>query len=386
MEPIKVGVIGIGFSAGFHIESLRRLPHVEIVAISGSTLEKAQEAAARHGIPAAYGEYHELINDERVEVVHNCTPNVLHYEINEAVMLAGKDLLSEKPLAINAKESRKLRELAEQVDTVSGVCLNYRHFPLVVQAKSMLASGEYGKPHLVTGSYLQDWLLYKTDYSWRLEPEKNGPSRAMADIGSHWCDTLQFVLGSRIVSVMADLQSLYPRRSKPVGSVTTFGKAEHELTEELDIKTEDSGSVLVHFENGVSGAFTVSQVSAGRKNKLEFEISARDASLYWDQENPNKLWMGRRNKANHELMRDPSLLMPDAAALAHMPGGHEEGWPEGMKNLLIDFYNEVMRKRRGVEIEGTPMFATIAEGHHLMQIIDAVLESNLTRQWVHIRD
>jgi len=384
METIKVGVIGTGFSASFHIESLRRIPEVEIVAIAGRTEERAQEAAKKYNIPKHYGDYHALIEDEAVEVVHNCTPNRLHYEINEAAMLAGKDLLSEKPLAMNHEETEKLAELAAKVDTVNGVCLNYRYFPLVVQARTMLQSRQYGLPHLVTGSYLQDWLLYKTDYSWRLEPDKNGPSRAMADIGSHWCDTVQFVLGQKITAVMADLTTIHPRRSKPVGAITTFGKRAEELTEELDITTEDFGSVLLRFDGGARGAFTVSQVSAGRKNRLEFEISAAEASLYWDQESPNTLWLGRRNKANSELMRDPSLLSPDAAAITNLPGGHQEGWSDGMKNLLTDFYNAVRRRRRGVSIDGVPMFASFAEGHHLMRVIDAILESNETRQWVYL--
>ncbi|MCQ6563244.1 Gfo/Idh/MocA family protein [Paenibacillus mendelii] len=384
METIKVGIIGTGFSAGFHTESLRRLPDVEVVAVAGSSLEKAEQMAKQYGIPRYYGDHHELIGQPDIEVIHNCTPNNLHYDINVTAMLAGKHLLSEKPLGMDSKQSAKLAELAEKCDVVSGVCFNYRHFPMVMQARGMVQSGKYGAPHLVMGSYLQDWLLYETDYSWRLDPELNGDSRAIADIGSHWCDTVQFVLGQRIIRVFADLHTVHPVRQKPLEHGATFGgDAGEEGSEEVEVSTEDCGSVLVHFEGGSRGVFTVSQVSAGRKNKLQFEISTRETTLYWDQENPNKLWEGHRNQANNELLRDPSLLSSKAAALAHFPGGHEEGWPDGMKNLLIDFYSEVKR-RKGLKIPGKPQFANLNDGHRIMKVIDAVLESNAKQCWIDI--
>lgn len=386
MKPIKVGIIGTGFSAGFHIESLRRVPGIEIIAISGSSADKARDMAEKHGIPRHYGNYGALISDPDIEVIHNCTPNYLHYDINKAVMLAGKDLLSEKPLAVNSSQTAELAELARTSGTISGVCFNYRHFPMVMQTRSMLCSGEYGSPHLVMGSYLQDWLLHASDYSWRLDPALNGASRAVADIGSHWCDTVEFVLCRRIVEVFADLQTIHPVRQKPLQAASTFGTAAGEQFEEIAVATEDSGSILVRFEGGLSGVFTVSQVSAGRKNKLQFEISASGATLYWDQENPNKLWEGRRDEANGERLRDPSLLAPGAAEYAHFPGGHEEGWPDGMKNLMLDFYREVKHLRRGQEANGEPQFATIEDGHHIMQVVEAILKSNETRQWVRVQD
>lgn len=384
METIKVGIIGTGFSANFHIESLRRIPGVEIVAIAGSTQEKAKCVANIYGIPLAYGSYEEMLSNPLIEVIHNCTPNFLHFDINKSAILAGKDLMSEKPLAMNSSESAELVALVEKNEIINGVCFNYRHFPMVMQAKQMVQDTICGQVHLVTGGYLQDWLLYDTDYSWRLEPGKSGPSRAIADIGSHWCDTLQFVLGKQIIEVFADLKTIHPTRKKPITSSTTYAKDEDGEYEVIDVSTEDCGSVLVHFEDGISGVFTVSQVSAGRKNKLHFEISACESSLYWDQENSNRLWEGKRNRPNIEILRDPALLLPQAAELAHFPGGHQEGWPDGFKNLLIDFYNEVKRKRRQQHIKGNLIFASIADGHQIMKIIDAVLESHRTKTWVKI--
>ncbi len=382
MSFIPAGMIGTGFSASFHVEALRRIPGAKIVAVSGSSLEKAAAFAERYGIPKAYGTPEELIADPEVRVVHNCTPNDMHYRVNKQVLQAGKHLLSEKPLTRSSAESAELLELSRQSPGVSGVCFNYRHFPLVRQAKEYIARGEFGKANLVYGGYTQDWLLYDTDYSWRLEPGKNGLSRAIADIGSHWCDTVEHILGQRIAELCADLKTVHPVRHKPKGAVTTFSAAAAEETEKVSVTTEDYGSVLVHFENGTQGVFTVSQVTAGRKNRLYFEIAAESAALAWDQEEPNTLWIGRRDEANRLLARDPSLLSAPASALAHYPGGHQEGWPDGMKNLLIDFYAAVRNKEAGTPV--SLPFAAFEDGHHIMKIIDAILKSHAERRWVQV--
>jgi predicted dehydrogenase len=384
MDKVKVGIIGTGFSAMSHLEGLRRVSHIEVVAIASGSKEKAQQKAAEFAIPKAYGDAYELIHDPEVEVIHNCTPNHLHYSINREVLLAGKHLLSEKPLAMNSAESRELSELAKKSQSVSGVCFNYRHYPLVAQAKGAIANNEYGRVHLVYGGYIQDWLLYDTDYNWRLDPERNGTSRAIADIGSHWCDTVQYVLGRKIVEVFADLKTVHPVRLKPKDQVSTFTSSQNEGREEIKITTEDYGSVLVHFEDGIHGVFTVSQVSAGRKNKLHFEIAAEKASLAWDQEKPNQLWIGKRDEPNGELLRDPSLLSSYAASLAHYPGGHEEGWPDGLKNLFIDFYGSVKRSKKGIKNENPSSFASIEDGHRIMRLIEAILESHRTKKWVRL--
>jgi predicted dehydrogenase len=385
MSKIKVGIIGTGFSATSQLEALRRLPNVEIVAVASSNKEKAEKKASEFGIPKAYGTVTELIQDPEVEAIHNCTPNDLHFSINREVLLAGKHLLSEKPLAMNSEQSHELAELAAKGSVVSGVCFNYRHYPLVQEARSALAGGEYGRVNLVYGGYIQDWLLYDTDYNWRLDPERNGASRAIADIGSHWCDTVQHILGRKIVEVFADLKTVHPTRKKSTGQVSTFTSSHMDQHEEIPITTEDYGSVLVHFEGGVNGVFTVSQVSAGRKNRLHFEIAAETATLAWDQEEPNRLWIGKRNEPNRELLRDPSLLSPSAAPLAHYPGGHQEGWPDGLKNLFIDFYAAVGRNKAGEHHAEGSTFASMEDGHRIMRLIDAILESHQSKKWVQIQ-
>jgi predicted dehydrogenase len=382
MENIKIGIIGTGFSAKAHIEALRRLNYIEVVAISGSSLEKSRLAAEQFGIPAYYGTADELISAEEVDVVHNCTPNHLHFSINKKILEKGKHVISEKPLAMTSKESKELVELALSKNVLAGVCFNYRHFPLVNEVKEMIKNNKYGPVYFVHGTYLQDWLLYDTDYNWRLNPDKNGKSRAIADIGSHWCDTIQYVLGKKVVEVFADLKTVHPVRKRPVGEVETFkNNGEGDVHVEIDITTEDCGSVLIHFEDGTKGVFVVSQVNAGRKNHLSFDIAAQSGSLAWNQENPNRLWIGRRERANEELVKDPSLLSLSSANLAHYPGGHQEGWPDGLKNLFIDFYQQVEQFPSLSESS----FASFAEGHNIMQLIDAILVSHEEKRWVKVQ-
>lgn len=385
MPRRKVAIIGTGFSASSHVDALSRLRDVEIAAIAGRSLEQAQAAARRYGIPRAYGDYRELLRDPEVEAVHNCTPNHLHTEVNLAVLAAGKHLLSEKPLAMASQESAVLAAAAEkaaQAGIVTAVCFNYRHYPLVRQIKAMLASGEHGKVHFVHGSYLQDWLLHDTDWNWRLVNEKNGASRAIADIGSHWSDLVQYILGDQIVEVFAELTTLHPVRHRPAGEVQTFGAGGAAERHSVDIDTEDFGTVLVRFAGGARGVFSVSQVSAGRKNRLSFEIAAARATFAWDQEEPNRVWVGRRDQPNAELVRDPSLLLPAAAKLAHFPGGHQEGWPDGLRNLFADFYAAIGARQSGAAYE--PSFATFADGHRMMQLIEAILASNRAGRWVRV--
>jgi predicted dehydrogenase len=381
MSVIKVGIIGTGFSAKSHIEALRRLDGVEIAAISASTLEKAKKTAEQFAIPKFYGNVDDLIHDPEIDVIHNCTPNYLHYSINKKVLESGKHLLSEKPLAMTSEESRELVELAKSKNVVAGVCFNYRHYPLVAQAKELMKKGEYGSVHFVHGTYLQDWLLYDTDYNWRLDVKRNGKSRAIADIGSHWCDTVQYVLDKKIVEVFADLKTVHPVRKRPIGEVETFQSKDQEAFEEIQIASEDCGSVMVHFEDGTHGVFVVSQVNAGRKNCLTFEIAAKSGTLYWNQEEPNKLWIGRRDEPNMELVRDPSLLSSFPASLAHYPGGHQEGWPDGLKNLFIDFYQAV----KTYPNSSSTSFATIEDGHYIMLLIEAILKSNEEKRWVTVQ-
>jgi len=382
MGKLKAAVIGTGFTAAAHIEAVRRLGVAEIAALVGSSEATAKAKAAGWGIPRAYGDYREMLADPDIQVVHNCTPNHVHHEINKAVILAGKHILSEKPLAVSSEESAELLRLAKERGVVHGVNFNYRQFPMVRQLASMIRSGELGKIYLIHGGYLQDWLLYDTDYNWRLEPEIGGRSRAIADIGSHWCDTVQFVTGLKIRCVFADLTTVHPVRKKPAARVATFERQSGAEADLVSVSTEDCASVLVRFEGGAKGAFTVSQVSAGRKNRLSLEVSGERKSAFWNQEEPEKLWLGYRDKANEVLLADPSLAASEARANFHYPGGHNEGWPDSLKNQMLHFYSRILTGRGGSET--IPAFATFADGHNLVRITEAILESSARQAWVDV--
>jgi predicted dehydrogenase len=385
VAKIKVGVIGTGFIGPTHIEAIRRLGFVEVVAIAGNGLESAEKKAAELGIPKAYGDYREMLEDREIQVVHNCTPNDLHFKINKEIILAGKHVLSEKPLAMSSKESAELLELARKHNVVHGVNFNYRQFPAVKQLETMVKSGDLGKVNLVHGSYLQDWLLFETDFNWRLNPEVGGKSRAVADIGSHWCDTVQYVTGKKIVEVFADLATVFPVRKKPKYQVATFETQimSEDMYEDVSIHTEDYASVLLRFEDGTKGVFTVSQVSAGRKNRLSFEINGSKCSAFWNQEEPEKLWIGHREKPNEVLLADPALFSQEARSSIHHPGGHNEGWPDALKNMMLNFYTYI-RDGKDPRVD-TPNFATFEDGHRSMCITDAILESNEQQKWVKIQ-
>ncbi|EIJ78112.1 oxidoreductase family, NAD-binding Rossmann fold protein [Bacillus methanolicus PB1] len=385
MEKIKVGVIGTGFIGPTHIEAIRRLGFVEVIGLAGSSKAAAEKKAAELGIPRAYGDYREMLNDSDIHVVHNCTPNHLHFSINKEAILAGKHVLSEKPLAMSSKESADLLALAKQHKVVHGVNFNYRQFPIIKNLQTMIKNGEFGKVNLVHGSYLQDWLLYETDFNWRLDPKFGGYTRAIADIGSHWCDTVQYVTGKKIVEVFADLATVLPVRKKPKTNVSTFGtqNTEEENYEEVTIQTEDYASVLVRFHDGARGVFTVSQVSAGRKNRLSFEIDGSKSSAYWNQEEPEKLWIGYRDKPNEILLADPALFAPEARSSIHHPGGHNEGWPDALKNMMLQFYTFI---RDGKDpLKDQTNFATFEDGHVSMSIIDAIVESHKQQKWVKVQ-
>jgi len=385
MRTIRTAVIGAGFMGSSHIEALKRIGGIDIVMIACDDESQAKNLANRYSIPKISTDWRGAIDNEEVEVIHNCTPNVLHFDINKAAILAGKHVISEKPLTINSDQSMELVKLAQEKGLVNVVNFNYRFYPIIQHTQGMLEQGEVGKIYLIHGHYLQDWLYYATDYNWRLETEISGDSRAMADIGSHWCDLVQFITGLKIRKVFADLVTIHKTRKRPACAVETFkGKEQTELTDarEISIRTEDAGSVLIEFDDGVKGVFTVSQISAGRKNRLWFEINGSKKSIAWDQEEPNKLWIGYREKANEELMKDPSLLSKDSRKYAHYPGGHPEGYPDGPKNLFTNVY-DFIRTLKDQRVENTD-FPTFSDGLWANRVVDAILMSHKEQKWIEL--
>lgn len=377
---INVGIIGSGFIGPAHIESLRRLGFVQVVALCDGNLSQAREKAQALNVPHAYGSVEELLAHPNLQVVHNCTPNHLHAQINRQILRAGKHVFSEKPLCMTAEEARELVTLAEEADVVHGVSFVYRQFAMVRQAASMMRAGSIGRLFATHGSYLQDWMLLETDYNWRVESALGGASRAVADIGSHWCDTVQFVTGRRITEVMADLAIVWPTRKANVAGNQTFTHDPNARYEDKPVSTEDFGSVLFRFDDGSKGSFRVSQVSAGHKNGLTFEINGSEQSVAWDQEMPQQLWVGHRAQANQILSDDPALMNLDVVDSAHFPGGHSEGWPDAFKNMMAQFYRAVQAGKMPEQ----PLFATFHDGANVMYIIDAIVKSHQQQRWVRV--
>jgi predicted dehydrogenase len=375
IQELRAGVVGTGFIGAVHVEALRRLG-VEVAGVVGSSPARARAK----GLAPVIGSYKELLADEAVDVVHLTTPNHLHHPQVKQALEAGKHVVCEKPLAVTSEQSAELVELAEESGLVHCTNFNIRFYPQVQQARALVQSGAVGVVWNVHGGYLQDWLLLPTDWNWRLEPEKGGELRAVGDIGSHWLDLLQFVTGMRVESLFADLATTIPVRRRPVGEVETFAAAADVEREEAEMRTEDLAHILLRFEGGTRGSLVVSQVSAGRKNSLRFEVDGSKGALAWDSERHEELWLGHRGKPNEVLLRDPSLFQSEASSRTHLPSGHAEGFGETFKELYRAVYTAVAAGRPADE----PDYPTFAAGHRENVLGDAVALSNRERRWVEV--
>ena len=380
VPDLGAAVVGTGFVGLAHAEALRRLG-VTVTGVVGSTPERAREQAAGTGLPV-YDGLGAALADPAVDVVHVASPNHLHASQVHAALDAGRHVVCEKPLGLDSSETTALLEHARSAGVVHAVCLNLRFYPLVHQLRVLVAEGALGPPRLVTGSYLQDWLLRETDWSWRLEPEKAGRLRAVADIGSHWLDLAEFTTGRRIVEVMADLHTVVPVRRHPPGPVQTFAAAAEEATDlvEETMSSDDAAGVLLRLEDGTRGLVAISQVSAGRKNAVTIEVDGADAAAWWHSEDPERLWVGRRGRPNEVVHRDPSLLVPAAAALVGYPGGHVEGYPDTFRALFAAVYADVAAGGPA----RVPAYPTFADGDHVVRVTEAVAASAREGRWAAV--
>jgi predicted dehydrogenase len=365
-SEIGAAVVGTGFIGAVHVDALRRLG-IQVHGVVGSSSERGKERARAADLPPAYESMEAMLADKRVDVVHITSPNHLHHAHAKAALGAGKHVVCEKPLAMTSAESRELLRLAESSGLVHAVNFNIRFYPLCQHLRHLVREGGLGEVRLVTGHYLQDWLLLDTDWNWRLDPALGGTLRAVSDIGSHWLDLTSFLTGSRVASVTADLATFIKVRHQPKGPVETFATEKAKDTLAREIKTEDCATILVRYENGALGSFAVSQISAGRRNSLRVEIDgARDAAA-WCSEQPDELWLGHRGRPNEVLYRDPGLMNAAGAAASFLPGGHIEGFADTFRALYGAVYKAVL--------EGGPAedsYPTFADGHDEMVVCEAV--------------
>jgi len=381
MESIGVAVVGAGFIGPVHVEALRRLG-IAVRGILGCDPDESQRAQRRLALPRAYASFDELLADPEVQAVHLAVPNVWHYDMAKRALAAGKHVMCEKPLAMNSVQSAELVALAQSKPLAAGVCYNVRFYPLNLEVRDRIARGDLGTIYAVNGSYVQDWLLYDTDYNWRLLADQGGALRAVADIGTHWMDLVSSITGLEIEAVLADLTTVHPIRKRPRGEIETFtGKlGQHAESEPVSITTEDYGSVLFRFRGGARGSVWVSQVTAGRKNCIRYEIAGSQAALAWNSESPNQLWIGHRDTPNEILLRDPALAGPLARPYINYPGGHNEGFPDTFKQCFRAFYQYIAAG----DFRAKPMFPTFADGHREVVLCEAILTSHREQRWVSL--
>jgi predicted dehydrogenase len=380
MQILKTALIGTGFMGKVHAENLRRLGNVEIVAVAGSSHERAREFGNSIGVNRVTGNYQELLEDSTIAAVHVLTPNVLHAPVCHAALKAGKHVLCEKPFTVSLHQARELVDLAAETGLANCIQHNLRYYPVVQQIRRMIEAGDLGEILIVQGTYSQDWLLYDTDWNWRVDAKENGALRAMGDIGSHWMDMIQHVTGLRIAELCADLGTFHRTRRKPKGSVETFAGKQLQASdyETVAIDTDDFGSVLLRLGDRARGAFTVSQMSAGRKNQFTIDIYGTESGVSWNQERPDELWIGQRNSPNQIIVKDPTLLYPQAAAYADLPGGHSEGYDDTHKQVFKRFYARVADPVAPVD------YPTFEDGLLGMHLLEKIAESAKQRGWVTV--
>jgi predicted dehydrogenase len=376
---VRAAVIGTGFMGRVHLEALRRLGFVDVAAVVGSSERKARSLADAFGVAQANGSDRGVLDDPAIEAVHICTPNARHVATASAALDAGKHVLCEKPLAMTSAEAAALARSASAKALRNCTCYNLRYYPAVQQMRRMREAGDLGDILIVQGTYSQDWLLYDTDWNWRVDSQQAGALRAMGDIGTHWCDMMEHVTGLSITAVCADLKTVHRTRKRPAQSNDTFASQPSASGgwESLAVDTEDYGGLLLHLGDA-RGAFTVSQVSAGRKNRLNLEIYGTKASAAWNQERPDELWIGYRDRPNAVMIKDPALLAPAARAYADLPGGHSEGYDDTFKQLFRRFYGSILDPTVPADY---PQFS---DGFRQMRLLDAVLASHQRRGWVDV--
>ncbi|MFN8620776.1 MAG: Gfo/Idh/MocA family oxidoreductase [Chloroflexota bacterium] len=376
---IGAAVIGSGFIGAVHIESLRRLG-VQVHGLLGSSAERGDDRARALQVPRAYATLDELLADPKVDVVHVTSPNQLHFPQVKAILAAGRHVVCEKPLAVTSEESAELVALAGATDRISAVNFNIRFYPLNQHAHQLVRDGGLGEVRLVTGRYFQDWLLLPTDWNWRLDPVQGGTLRAVGDIGSHWIDLTTFITGQHVTEVFADLSTFVKVRQQPTGPVETFSTERSADTVPVDMTTEDAALILLRYANGARGSVSISQVSAGRKNSIQWEIGGSAAAAAWDGETPDHLWIGHRDEPNQVLLRNPALMTETGRRAASLPGGHVEGFGDTFHALFREIYRAILAGRAPER----PLYATFADGHEEMVIGDAIATSAREGRWVAV--
>ena len=350
---LRVGIAGAGFIGTVHARAAR-LARARLVGVADSSLEHSEASARRLGADRAFESAEALVESPDVDVVHVCTPNHLHLPLAEAALAAGKHVICEKPLARRRRgrpaadrAGRRFRPLGVRAVRVP----LSPDGPRGARARAQRADGR-GAPRARHATCRTGWLRPEDD-NWRVDANLGGASRAFADIGSHWCDLAEFVTGHRIVRLSA--RTLTTRAGE----------------------TEDAAVVQFETDQGAVGSAVISQMSAGRKNRLWLEVDGAEESVAFDQEEPESLWCGRRESATI-LKRDPAFLSEPAARLAWLPAGHAQGYGDCFAAFVADAYAAI---RDDAPADGLPAFA---DGLRTAVITDAVLAAAREERWIDV--
>ena len=379
---VRAAVVGMGFVGPFHVDAVRRGGYGEVVAIVGSDPERTASRAAALGVARSTTDVRTVLDDPAIDVVHVCTPNRTHVELATAVLEAGKHLVLEKPVALDSGAARRLADLARERSRHATVALTYRGYPMVRRARALVRAGELGDLRLIHGGYIQDWLADSGDYNWRLEPAVGGASRAVADIGTHWFDTAEHISGLRVEAVLADLATFLTHRARPLAATTAF-VAPDGASEDVAIHSEDAATILFRFQGGRRGAAVVSQVSPGRKNAFNLELAGSRATLDWDQEDAERLWIRSRDEAR-VLTRGLEDGPAPGPGIPSLPAGHPEGWAEALRDLLRPFYAAVAMGDEPATALDAAAYPTLDDGARGVTFVEAVLESARLGAWVSL--
>ena len=377
MKKLRAGIVGVGFIGVAHIEAIRRLGNVEVVAIADPV--DAEKKAENLGVPKAYQDYKEMIKAESLDMLHICTPNFTHCDIAIYAMDHDVNVICEKPMCCTLEEAEKMIAKAKEKNLVNGVNYHNRWYPMTAQLKEMVKKGEFGDIHAVYGEFSQDWLLYETDYNWRVEASESGKTRAVSDIGTHWLDLMENITGLSVVEVCADFKILHDTRKKPLSVVETFTNSKTDVAyEDVKVTTEDHANLMFRLSNGALGSVVLSQIIPGKKADLTLKFAGMKQSAVWSSDTCNEVWLGRRGEYSRVFEKDPGMLDAAVVVNAGYPGGHGEGFPDAFKNGMRAMYADINVKDKN------PQYATFETGRHEVILCDKILESATERKWITI--
>ena len=371
MKKFKTAVVGSGFIGVAHIEALRRLGNVEVVALCD--MYGAEKKASENHIDLAYSDYKKLIDEVDLDFVHVCTPNDTHFAIAKYALEHNVNVVLEKPMTFTVNEAEELVALAKEKNLINAVNFHNRLYPANIFIKNYIKENNIGDVISINGNYIQDWLLYDTDYSWRLNSKESGSTRAVADIGSHWMDLVEYLTGESIVEVFAEFKTVYPKRKKAIGEIKTFTTNENAEYELKDIDTEDIAMVMYRFSNGAIGSVTISQMGAGKKNCLDVFISGTKASIKWGLEDLENVFVGYRDRPNEVITKDYTLMKTSRGAIDY-PAGHTEGFPDAIKQVFKQVYQQPENKN----------YAHFTDGLRQMILCEKIYESAKNSKWVRV--